>query len=115
MFRKKILKVSIVVVLLSFVSFSYLPFAVGEESMIKTGQQALEIAQEYVLEKYQQNFNDYSIIIRLADNIWTVRYVPPMEGSPPLSKVIGNALGGGGLQVEIDKETGIIVFCDWVE
>ena len=103
MFQKKILKVSVVVVLLTFISFCHFPLAVGEENVVKTGQQALEIAHEYVSEKYQQDFEDHDIAIILHDDIWIVAY---------LSSVSGRYTNGGGTpQVEIKKSNGKIVNC----
>ena len=83
--------------------------------VVENGYQALEIAQNYVSEKYQQNFSDYSIILKLDDNTWAVSYAPPGEGRQALPKVIADAMRGGGPRVEIHKETGVVVWCFWEE
>ena len=102
MFWKNILIVAATYALLSSAGFE--SFSFGEGTMVENGQQALEIAQEYVSEKYQQDFEDHDVAIILHDDIWIVAYMDFGPGR--------YTYGGGTPQLEIKKSNGEVISCE---
>jgi hypothetical protein len=76
---------------------------------VENEEQAIKIANTYVMKKNNNNFIDYEIhvcsgeeySIKKKKKYWVVSYI----------KVEGIVFGGGGLEVRIRKSDGKVVYC----
>ncbi len=76
----------------------------GGES-VNSADEAIKIAQDYVFEKYENNFDDYEISTDLKDGVWTVYYSLKSDNADIY------ILGGGGPQLEINQSNGKVTSC----
>lgn len=72
---------------------------------VDTENKAIEIAQEFVQNKYQDDFSDYTINAELKDTYWIVYYSLNNEDT---SEAI---FGGGGPMLKIEKSSGKVMYC----
>lgn len=111
MFYQRFLKMILMVsVFMSLTCLNCFPSAASQESVVENGLQALEIAQEYFLDMGQNIPDSASMIIKLRDGVWTVRYVHPVQEVQSLAQAVAVALTGDGPQVEINKNSGEVIW-----
>jgi hypothetical protein len=73
---------------------------IDNAGVIDNEQKAIETAQIYVLDKYNQSFNEYRVTAKLEEDIWVVSY--GLQTPVP---------GGGGPALRIEKRSGEIISC----
>lgn len=95
--RKTFLFASIVVMLIAVALLCGLLFF--QEDPVKTEEEALAIAVDYVAKKYEQDFSEYTVHIVYEDGYWVVFYG------------LEETLGGGGPELYIDSDTGRVIRC----
>ena len=71
---------------------------------VNSEKEAIEIANAYVQDRYENKFDNYPVSVVLDGDFWCVSWAPPASGESEL-------LGGGGPLVRIRKSNGSIESC----
>jgi len=105
--RKPILKISIIFFVIMIIITGIFLVLKYRNNPVETKEEAIKIAKEYVLEKYDNSFPEYVIECNQEKNNWVVFYTrPPKKENDKLIVMFG-----GGPELKIDKETGKVVYC----